>query len=89
METDDTKGNQDKEENIDPTTNNVVPPAEEDQKLPNNNGPKTKTITMDLPVEEHVPCVIANEIQLVQFEVSSTVYGLKFYIFTGARRHMT
>ncbi|EFO21220.2 hypothetical protein LOAG_07269 [Loa loa] len=68
METDDTKGSQDKEGSANAVTDNVLPPAEEDQKLSNNNGPKTKTITVDLPVEEHVPCIIANESQLVQFE---------------------
>ncbi|KAL4001834.1 Hsp70 family protein [Acanthocheilonema viteae] len=67
METDDTKGNQDKEEKTDTATNNVIPAAE-DQKLLNSNGPKTKTITVDLPVEEHVPYIIANEPQLIQFE---------------------
>lgn len=70
METDDAKGNQDKEENADAVTNNAVPPAEEDQKLPNNTGHKTKTITVDLLVEEHVPYIIANESQLIQLEVS-------------------
>ncbi|MCP9258980.1 hypothetical protein DINM_001965 [Dirofilaria immitis] len=69
METDDSKENQEKEESENATTNNVVPPVEDDQKLPNNNGPKTKTITVDLPVEEHVPCIIANESQLIQFEL--------------------
>ncbi|CAG9535600.1 unnamed protein product [Cercopithifilaria johnstoni] len=65
METDDTK--RDKEENADATTSNVIPPAE-DQKLLNNNGQKTKTIAMDLPVEEHIPHIIANELQFMQFE---------------------
>ncbi|VDO42902.1 unnamed protein product, partial [Onchocerca flexuosa] len=68
METDDTKANQNKEESTNETTNNVVPPAEEEQKPSTNNGPKTKTITIDLPIEEHVPCSITNEPQLVQLE---------------------
>ncbi|VDK65564.1 unnamed protein product [Onchocerca ochengi] len=66
METDDSKENQNKEESANETTNNV-PPTEENQKS-SNNGPKTKTITVDLPIEEHVPCSITNEPQLVQLE---------------------
>ncbi|EJW79681.1 hypothetical protein WUBG_09411, partial [Wuchereria bancrofti] len=68
METDDTKGNQEKEENTNAPSNDVVLPAEEEQKLPSNSAPKIKTVTVDLPVEEHVPCIVANEPQLIQFE---------------------
>ncbi|VDK85292.1 unnamed protein product [Litomosoides sigmodontis] len=68
METDDTKGNKENKENADATTSDVVPPAEEDQKSQNNVGQKTKTIAVDLPVEEHVPYTNANEAELIQFE---------------------
>uniref|UniRef100_A0A915Q5H5 Uncharacterized protein n=1 Tax=Setaria digitata TaxID=48799 RepID=A0A915Q5H5_9BILA len=68
METDDSKGNQVKEENTNAATNNTVPPMEEDQKPLESIGPKTKTIAVDLPIEEHVSCIIANESHLVQFE---------------------
>ncbi|KAK6100995.1 Hsp70 family protein [Brugia pahangi] len=68
METDDAKGNQEKEENTNASPNDVVLPAEEEQKLPNSSAPKIKTVTVDLPVEEHVPCIVANEPQLIQFE---------------------
>lgn len=85
METDDSKENQNKEESANETTNNV-PPTEENQKS-SNNGPKTKTITVDLPIEEHVPCSITNEPQLVQLEVSFLVSEIKFNLFIGIRRH--
>lgn len=79
METEDTKADKEKKENADVTTSDVAPVAEEDQKSQNNVGQKTKTITVDLPVEEHVPYITANELQLIQFEVSFT--GVQDEIF--------
>lgn len=84
METEEIKEeNQDKNENANTATSDAAPPAEENRKLPNASGPKTKTITVDLPVEEHVPCIVGNEMQLMQIEVSFPRFVVQNFIYNS------
>lgn len=81
METEDEKNKPEqdgRQENTNAMNDAAPASVEEAQKAANNNKPKTKTITVELPVEEHVPC-ISNEPTLLQMEVHVVVFFLLVY----------
>ncbi|VDM99061.1 unnamed protein product [Thelazia callipaeda] len=67
METDDSKSNQESNEDGTATTTATETPVESDQKE-SKIEPKTKTVSVDLPVEEHVSYKISNISDQIQSE---------------------